>query len=830
MVNSATKDPLVYNAGEFPASNPQVYINDKLTDVFTCVSIENTAGTAPGKAMLRFMPERLNGTGEATSPNTLSAYDNYIIPLFGSRVAVVTDEATLFAGHLMRREDNGQNDAMMFTALDDREMLAKIPVRGAVVRDEYKTGSVYLAKFLTRYNTSINPNGLWNCIGHTVNISGHPLDGEIVPVFAPRAYRRQNYDSPDATFSDNLKEGVIVPWTPRRMLQYLWFIAHIGVNTSGNPDIQGLDINSWRSLRNYPERGTGQTRVPESRYWEWPYDSVSKLVGARPPSDADAVANQDPLDKKLPPMNFQGKALLQAIDDVLTAAGTHNFRVKFLPKIGVSPSDPENTEAYFQGEVKSTLEFFPVGYTALTGTNPGRNIPLLRGGKPSDLPNANTAYDFQLSEDITYTRNAVLVEGDVVRTETELTLNAGLIPAWSNPNTVDEGILDEETAFKYVIWGSDDVNDTSQTYAKYPLNQSVDNGSIAKFSTWVTADGGEESEGSTIVRQLAFARTQGAVQLARKLFPRVYRSFRLSVNNQEITDALDGYADAYFDENEYPQGKMARPILPEQLQFQLFDLSLEEGGGTTKNWLEEKFPIRVQVENNGTYVDAVYTNATSIGNGTFTIDMAENYDSQLQCIYNGVLFDSGTGQPVDTLNVSLKNVKMNLAFPMDHRVKGFATSATNDPETYTSQDFSSINAFYLKDTGGDGYLQYIDSPNGYREEHQVNSSPTAFPNMVGAGDSNVTIPLNRLLPPGSEQTNAQGAAQRRLYGVQKIDRRSSWKMVGIRPTWEVGNWVNYIELIGSGEYAYPVKAPVLSIVHDFQNQTTIIGGLIGETF
>ena len=162
MVNVITLSPESYPAGEFPATVAQVYVNDKLTDLFQCLTIENTAGTVPGKAILRFMPEAINGTFEASSPNTLKAYDNYIIPLFGSRISVVTPDATLFTGHLMRREDNGGADSLLFTAYDDREMLAKIPVRGAVVRDEHKTGTVYEAKFLSRYETTCNPNGLWN--------------------------------------------------------------------------------------------------------------------------------------------------------------------------------------------------------------------------------------------------------------------------------------------------------------------------------------------------------------------------------------------------------------------------------------------------------------------------------------------------------------------------------------------------------------------------------------------------------------------------------------------------------------------------------------------
>jgi len=60
-------------------------------------------------------------------------------------------------------------------------------------------------------------------------------------------------------------------------------------------------------------------------------------------------------------------------------------------------------------------------------------------------------------------------------------------------------------------------------------------------------------------------------------------------------------------------------------------------------------------------------------------------------------------------------------------------------------------------------------------------------------------------------------------------------MVGIRPEWSVGIWVDYIEPFAysdagaiSYETPYPMNAPVLSIVYDFMAQSTDINGLIGD--
>lgn len=812
-MHSLTFKPTQYVAGEYIPITPKVIINGKEAIHFTCLFIENNSGILPSKAILRLMPELIpkssgdyTAIGESESPVTLNKISRDFNPMFGSRVVITANDTVLFAGHMLRKEDSGSSDTVLWTAFDDREMITKIPIRGAVVLDEYKTEGLYKAKFLSRYNAQCNPSGLWNCTGYEVNISGHPLNGQIVPVFSSRAYIRQNYISPDAVFNEDLKVGEITAWTPRRMLQYIWFVLHIGVASSGavgdpnedaTPDIDGLQRQNWRSLRNYPRvSGVEASNSASSRFWDWKYSEITGMNGSEPSSEID------PLDRKLPTIDFQGKAALQAIDDILVSAGTHSF------KVGYVKGADEN-------EYKSTLEFFPIGFTAANGEKSTfSKIPLVRSGNASDVPNANTAFDFQLSEDATYTKTAVLVEGDIVRVETEVSKDIGLVPAWGDK---------EEEAFLRIIWGSDNplVDIDTIKFAKYPPQQSIDNKTIQPFSKWVLADGGEG-------RQFAYARWPEAVKLARSIFPRVFRAWRIDSESTEVINALKGFNNQYENTTAYPIGKSNRQILDNQLQFQLSDLG---GGAGTENWLEQKFPIRVQVQNGSVWQDAEYTTAQNLGEGVFLIDMAENYNGKLNCIYSGNMFASGNKVPVDTLNVAVKEVKMNLAFPMDHKTKGYAK--TNQA---TNRDINEINNIYLRDTGDDGYIQYIDSPIGYREEHQINSTPTPNSKML-SGTELIDVPLNRLLPPGSEAENAQYAAQRRLYTTQRIDRRSSWKMIGIRPEWAVGLFVEGIDLIkyenglisSEGEESYPINAPILSIVHDFQNQVTNINGLIGES-
>ena len=62
-------------------------------------------------------------------------------------------------------------------------------------------------------------------------------------------------------------------------------------------------------------------------------------------------------------------------------------------------------------------------------------------------------------------------------------------------------------------------------------------------------------------------------------------------------------------------------------------------------------------------------------------------------------------------------------------------------------------------------------------------------------------------------------------------------MVGIRPEWRVGMWIDQVEQISVDENGnigqvgtpYRINGPIRSIVYDFANkQDTTIGGILGE--
>lgn len=787
VVNTSTAS----TPGEFPAVRPVVFIDGIERGDYKCVSIEQNAGIVPSKAVLEWNPSALLSPAEEYAPTTLDVYTDEngesVRELHGARVVIRDrNEDTLFCGHLLVRQDAGAADQVLWTAYDDREAMTKIPVRGAVVRDEYTLA----ARFLPRYDAHTNPGGFWNCTGWTCDVPDHPLNGEVVPVFTARGYVKVSYESPDSVFPEKVKVDEVTAWTPRRFLTYLYMLAHMP--KGGVPGISQLS-KTWRSL--LPKKDTS------TPLFDWQFESIKKMVGKDP-----GQSGTDPLDRKMPDINFQGNAILQAISDTLTTAGTHDisFTAQGLyDAVGVGA----NQVGVFNGGAQTIVDFFETGKTGSLNNQTTYNvIPLLRSGRPSDLPNVNTAYDFQLSEDSTNTRMACLVEGDVVRTETRVSIGNGLKKGWK-PN--------EEESFKQVIAGADAANAAGIKFAIYPQALNLDNTDIPLASTWATADGQDG-------RELAYAFSPEAVQLARRLFPRVFRAFYIDSRETEVITALNGFASAYSDTDEYAQGQSVRPVLPNQLQYQLADVS---AGGGIENSLAARLPIRVSVENSDGWVDAGWTSAGLLGDGVFLIDMAEQFDATPQCIYSGHLYASGDGQPVKPFGCELKNMRINLAIPMDHRVSGY-DALGEEFNTGGISDWLYVNGNYATSTGGE-FLQYIDSGETYREEHQVASYPV----------DNDSV-RNRLLPPGSEAENAQFAAQRRLFSTQRINRLSSWKMVGIRPEWKVGQWINQVDqifvdnngFVGSAGLPYKINAPIRSIVFDFMEQDTTIGGLIGETF
>jgi hypothetical protein len=707
---------------------PLVYMDGELQPLMTCTIIEDVTGIAPSRALLR-----LGATGvSATGPITLN---RYVWPWGPGTQVVVTLDAgnVLFRGMLVRRRDRGQKDDIIWEAACDKWLLAQIPVYGCLVRDP-ASGDV---KFVNGYTPRMNPKGYWNCVPGLVA-------GKLVPVFSDKADIGVVYQSPVATFEDELVNGKRTAWTPRRALLYWQTIANLGPG-----DVPGVASDTWRSIKN-------STRL---KFLEAALNLISR----------DATDTFDPLDRKMPDTEFRGMKLLAAIQRTLDVAGTHGFKLEY-------------------GDEESYVTFYPRGVNgATTQVEQTLDLHLTRGGNADDL---NTVYDFDLDEDTSEVAESVLVHGARIHTEAPVDTVA-LTLRWAATDA-------ELTSYLQIIDGQDSGG---IRYAYYPSKQgSTENNTLADGTTV-----------NGIVKPLAYARSAEAVDLANQCFPHVINAFMLNSVQLRTDGFMEGVASEYADLDTYPViGTDSRQILPEQLQYYV----------TQTERLLARYPVRVQLKNtNGDWHD-VDARVRADDRGFIWVEGLP-LDGSETSLFDGALINHQTAAP---LTIVRKGVRLNVAFPLDHRVTGYAKI---DAGT------SCFDEKLFIELGGPP-LAYIDSPEAYREEHQVESEPTPFLEHIAETDisnatqSTVSGALLRYLPPGSEKTHAEHAAQRKLFATRWVPKKSCWSLVGIRPDFKTGQWIAKVSVHGGStdDRDFDINAPVESVVHDFRNQTTIVGGLI----
>ena len=719
---------------------PKVKIRGGTRTWTTCLAIEDVLGPNPSVARIQIGGNDFTVQG----PITLNEYD-FGFGMWDTVEVSIDGMEPIFKGFITNRMDTG-DESVVFEAMDYRVLLDRIPVRGALVFDPYEEEVKYFPRFMPH----CNPDGYWNCVGASF-ASG------TWPVFAHVAEYGKNYQAPDETFDSALKPGVLAPWTPRRMLQYLWVLSH--TERSG---VQGTNHNEWRYI------------TSNSIVWN---KSTLNMVGI------DAGAGIDPLDRKHPDLNYQGMTLGGAIQTVMEVAGTH--------KMGMRGDELRFYPHFVSGRRRDSQE--------------DQVINMVRAG---NLATSDTAYDFVAEEDASQVVQSFLVEGAPVRMETDVghvfeeddniseknEVRAELIPAWPTSH---------EAAFKEAM-------DGDGIYIKYPSSQ----GDPTNLD--LLADG--QGEGDNL-RPLIYANTRQGIDFLRQIFPTVYKAWILDNNELDEQDLLEGYDNRYSSESKYPRlkGPDGRAVLPTQLQWFLEKLDEE---GDEKNKLPTQWPVRVRVKRRTTEKDRWYDVPFNVGmrvdeKGRIWLDsLAEDSEGQLWCVYEYKLTD-------DASKVRLNSIRINLAYPLEHRVRGYIEAS--DSRAYISGD--------VDDLVGGPFLKYIDAGDSYTEDHQKNSFPCGMDKFIaGSGTEEVgNDGLSRLLPPGSEENQAEDHAKRGMARNEWVKKRSSFKLAGIRPDYKAGTWIPVMKRRGGRAGGdYPINAPAESVVYDFQNQTTIVGGLLSE--
>ncbi|MGD0090592.1 MAG: hypothetical protein ABSE73_11790 [Planctomycetota bacterium] len=505
--------------------------------------------------------------------------------------------------------------------------------------------------------------------------------------------------------------------------------------------------------------------ISQSAYLKWDPSSLNFASGG----DMDHV---------MPDSTFRGQKILGAICETLKHSNTYGLRMQY------------------EGDV-SSVSFYVKDSTAPQK----RQLPLQRGGPAND---ANTIYDFDMDEDSGETAEAVVALGSVPHVETSVLLSNPDPDAIGGTDTLRPGWTGaEDAAARRCINGGDANVTPPPEFATYPSIINDYNGS------WLVADGNGG-------RPKISARTADAVSLCRQHFPRWMRAFRL--NSQALyaaSQALQGSDHRFQDTTQFPYLNMPRPILETQLTY-LLDTVFKS---------KQRWPIRIEISN------------LAAGSSDFTLK-AKWHDVTAQAgvevksdnlIYLSGLTDDNsaadliyTGQMIcpfalppatpDKPGCQLRGIRINLAIPTDGRVMGYA-EAPGD-----------VSADLAKELQGP-IEDVIDSPSAWRFEDRVKSRPVASPEAIRQDGS-----VEYYTDPGltgallDESGEALKHAQQKLAITKRRRQLTSWKLIGIRPDWHAGDYVDRVTCKGAaGDHDYTLEAALDVVTRDYANQVTVCG-------
>jgi hypothetical protein len=311
-------------------------------------------------------------------------------------------------------------------------------------------------------------------------------------------------------------------------------------------------------------------------------------------------------------------------------------------------------------------------------------------------------------------------------------------------------------------------------------------------SGYVTLDG-------TLGKPEIRAGTPQAIAMARANFPRVGKCFRLKQSTKLFTILQETFAYA-------PMLKAGRPISEVQLQCYY------ENEADKRGLLP--YPIRVQLRVVGE-ADEKWHDVTSNTGIRLTSDGLIYFD--------GLADDCGDSDdwlldsPLEGLKPAspmpaMKEMKVNLAIPLDTRPWRIANVEDSDPFNISGKVGTTWPTYKL-----------IFDPKGFMYHYQFNSNPclasfiqtgAAFPNNLAL------LPITRTIR--DDRSELLSHSTRRLKEFAKLNRHSSWKLIGIRPEFWAGSFIREVNL-RYAEENYPIFHALETVTFDFINQVTVCG-------
>jgi hypothetical protein len=608
----------------------------------------------------------------------------------GARVRISADGQTLFVGSLARRDELGAAGALRLTFLDDRFLLNRLPVRGALVHDA--NDPAHPVKFAPALRCRFNPGGLGNCV--EASLAGAPWP---VPLFLP---------GPDEAARMEAGAGEPTFWTPERALRYCWFLL---------------------AAFQFPEVCADVPRLDPRRIL-WPPESLQFDTGL--------------MQCKLPDLDVQGRPASAVLEEICAIAGSIGWRLRyeggqsqlaFCSRLRPQPDAP-NAEP----------------------EQAGLSLPLQRAGAASDC---KTVYDFQARTDYSVLAAAVVLDGAPYEIEAEFKYESAdddtLEPAWSP---------EDEDAFTDIIIGD---------------------------GAYAVVDGSPMD--GTGGRPLVYCLSREALSLARQRHPLPFHAFRLKSTGPGMETVLKGHAGllaAFFEQ----ALRLSRPILPHQLQ---------RADGSSSQSPALPFPVRIQVSREGgagPYHQVLAPAGLRVtDDGLIWLDGLTDDLARSDNLYEGSLISAPD-------LVVLKHIKINAVIRHDARLK--AVSGLHQPGVDPNGIRGELDESLC--VLGAGPQHYELRGRAFCEQHQVNSRPAAG-NVVDG----LPLPLNRVLT--SDAAQIQAHASRSLNRMAGLARSQSWKLIGIRPEFQAGSFLDRVILLGPGGPlgSRAINAPIREVIWHF---------------
>jgi len=363
--------------------------------------VEDGVGVTPGKAFLcvrNSLARRQIANQIVMNPNGELSEKGL---QYWSRIRIMSRGECLFVGSLQKRKESVQGQALVLEYWDDRWLLQKIALRGALVYDKVSS----TVKWLTGYDPRTNPLGMKNCT--EVSING--FQGSCY-VFTELAEQGTDGKSPYLKVGNEpiRSAGVALDWTPERFMIYQR--AMVMISNAVSLETQGQAL-------------LDQTKL------EWPTLTFSGS------GNDDQTGNL--ITHKMPDINFVGETVLTSLQKTLDVTGEYDLAVQYdksgkcILKVECKTSD---------AALKRTLFVQQSGVAEDIKT-------IFDGAVEGDST--------ELATDVVYDGQTPAVEGRIQFTQADNVAGVGAVgsdhffPAWTGG---------EEYFFLCILWRGEDAN------------------------------------------------------------------------------------------------------------------------------------------------------------------------------------------------------------------------------------------------------------------------------------------------------------------------------------------------------------------------------------